>query len=59
MLESNTEAKQATGTGSKRGQGAGKGVRGQPSGLSQGSGVLPSPRGRDSPPRKIGTRVPG
>lgn len=52
MLESNTEAKQATGTGSKLGPGvggcAGKGseVRGQAAlwAHNHGSGVLPSPR---------------
>lgn len=47
MLESNTEAKQATGTGSKLGDGVaqkGEGAAKLPSGtLGEDSGVLPSP----------------
>ena len=56
---SNTEAKQATGTGSKRGAG-GAGEHG----LSLGSGVLPSPCGREMlwglnlHPQELETKVP-
>lgn len=47
MLESNTEAKQATGTGSKLGVGRGrKGSEGPscPLGHREGSGILPPPQ---------------